>query len=60
MQTQGARRLELALLAVLIPSGCLRTLNISPVSGGIYLVRGDAELVEMRETPYEAQMSCRL
>jgi hypothetical protein len=25
------------------------------VSGGIYLVRGDDELVEMRETPYEAE-----
>src|SRR3954453_2383628 len=25
------------------------------MSGGIYLVRGDAELVEMRETPYEAE-----
>ena len=26
-----------------------------PMSGGIYLVRGDDELVEMRETPYEAE-----
>src|SRR4051794_27534998 len=25
------------------------------MSGGIYLVRGDDELVEMRETPYEAE-----
>src|SRR5436190_19077843 len=31
------------------------TRNIRPVSGGIYLVRGDDELVEMRETPYEAE-----
>jgi hypothetical protein len=26
-----------------------------PMSGGIFLVRGDDELVEMRETPYEAE-----
>lgn len=25
------------------------------MSGGIYLMRGDDELVEMRETPYEAE-----
>jgi hypothetical protein len=29
--------------------------NISRVSGGIYLLRGDDELVEMRESPYEAE-----
>lgn len=26
-----------------------------PVSGGIFLLRGDNELVEMRERPYEAE-----
>jgi hypothetical protein len=29
--------------------------NIRGVSGGIFLLRGDDELVEMRETPYEAE-----
>ena len=37
------------------PQPPARPLKLCRVSGGIFLLRGDDELVEMSETPYEAE-----